>query len=333
MPNGYAEDGTDEMPSKAQEEGPVSEAELDSLVQQSLGEHYSPIEDADASEATHPRKKEEAPDTDQEEGGDESEEEESDEGSEKESKKTETPKKSEKEHEEGKNDTGSNPESERDMQPRVTETKPSGLDRRLAKVWIEHQMLLGTDADELPSIDALAAEMHKYSIKERKDAMHFHRLEVKKLRGQSGNALDQEDLAAIREAEREEVRQEVLAEINEKRERDDFVAFIGDHPELDEESKEYDQTLSSAVETLWRNGMPIRQAFATVTESIEKTRGDAKREEARRKQRSLSGVASSSGDGGSDSSEDLTYEDMAKLQAEDPTEWERLIRSGYTPKR
>lgn len=280
----------------------VAEDELDAKVRESLGDHYIPLDGgSEEPTATQSEKKGEP-------------------------KPEETPKPE-------PEVVGEPSQDEVDL-PAIPkpEVRTSRLDKSIAKYYIRNLILNGEQ--EVPSEEEIIADLRKYPMEDKIQALHYHRLEHKKLKGitPTGNdELDDEDREAIQDAQREQIRSEVLAEENEKKVKGAFVQFITDHPELDETSKTYQPSFARAVETLWRGGMPINEAFDTVSEQITAAKEAFEKETEKSKQAALSGVVSSSGDA-NPSGEGLTWEDMARLQVEDPTRWEELIKSGYTPK-
>lgn len=215
--------------------------------------------------------------------------------------------------------------------PRM-EPRTSKLDKRVATLYLQNLLLSGEKS--VPSVDEIVEELRGVPMDQKIEALHFHRLRQKELKGirpTGKDELDPEDTESIRDAERESIRQEILAEEHERQVKQSFVGFIEAHPELDESKKEYQPKLARAVETLWRGGMPIEEAFSTVNESIAAVRESAEKAEKKEKQKALSGAVSASGDA-NPSHGGPTWEEMAQLQRSDPEEYDRLIKSGYTPK-
>lgn len=290
-----SEDGAEPQPS-------VSERELDAKAEESvktsLGESYVPMDgDTPSPETKQPEKEEE------------------------EAPKDATP------------EAPGEPEEEIETPPiPKMEPRTSKLDKRVATLYLQNLILSGEKS--VPSVEEIVEELRRVPMEQKIEALHFHRLRQKELKGirpTGKDELDPEDTESIRDAEREAIRQEILAEEHEYRVKQSFVGFIGEHPELDETKKEYQPKLARAVETLWRGGMPIEEAFSTVSESIAAVRESAERAEKKEKQKALSGAVSASGDA-NPSNGGPTWEEMAQLQRNDPAEYDRLIKSGYTPK-
>jgi hypothetical protein len=304
-----AGDGAEPQPSApvtdsaAPDAAKVAEDELDAKVKASLGDHYVPLDGAEETQAAEqPEKKQPEEVTE------------------------ETP--------EAKPDQGEQPEGEDIETPPIPRPEPqaSKLDKRVATLYVQSLILSGEK--NVPSVDDVIADLRKYPMAEKVEALHVHRLRVKELKGIRPNGkdeLDEEDNEALRDAQREEIRNEIYAEENEKQVKKSFVEFLTAHPELDESSKEYSPTLARAVETLWRRGMPINEAYETVTEQVAAAKEALEKATEKSRQAALSGAVSASTDS-RPTGEGPTYAEMALLQESDPTEWERLVRIGYTPK-
>lgn len=209
------------------------------------------------------------------------------------------------------------------------EARPTRLDTRVAQLYIRKLHMLGEE--NIPTEEQLLADLKKYSKEQKIDAMHFHRLEIKKISGDtSGDELDVEDIEAIKDAERESIRQEIITEQHQIQVQTEFVEFLDKHPELLKEKKEYDPRLAKAVETLWKGGMPLPEAYATVTESISSVKADEGKEAAKRKQKLLSGSVSASNDF-SKGAKAMTWTEFDKLRTSDPARYEKLLDEGYEP--
>ena len=285
-----------------------AEDELDAKVRESLGDHYVPLDgenpSPDTTDPEKPKEESQAPKPDEE------------------SKPAPA-----------QGQSGDIPENVETPPIRTPEPQASRLDKRVATLYVQNLLLSGEK--DVPSIDELVEELRGYPMEQKIDALHHHRLRNKELKGikpTGKEELDPEDSEAIRDAERESIRAEIRAEEHERQVKQSFVAFINAHPELDESKKEhYQPNLARAVETLWRGGMPIEEALETVNASLELVKETVQKTEQSEKQRAFSGSVSASGHA-SPSKGELTWEDMARLQTEDPEEYERLIKSGYTPK-
>jgi len=292
-------DGAEQQPSATPTESATTpsmdteEAELDAKVRENLGQHYIPVDSA----------------TDEPE-----------------TKQPETEKQTESEQKPDEGDV-QNPEETVETPPiPKPESRASRLDKRVATLYVQNLLLSGEKT--VPPLDELVEELREYPMDQKVQALREHLRRNKELRGvKPTEEFEPEDIESIRDAERESIRSEVIAEENERKVKQSFVEFIGEHPELDESKPEYRPTFARAVETLWRGGMPIQTAFETVTSEID----SIKNEELKKKQEALSGAVSASGGSGEGKNE-LSWEDMARLQLEDPVEYERLVRSGYTPK-
>jgi len=302
-------DGTEPQPSAlvtdsaAPDAAKVAEDELDAKVKASLGDHYVHLDGTEEVQAAEQPEKKQPEEV-----------------------KEEVPEADPVQKEQ--------PENEEIETPPIPRPEPqaSKLDKRVATLYLQNLVLSGEK--NAPSVDEVIADLRRYPMDQKIEALHFHRLRVKELRGIRPNGkdeLDDEDREALHDAEREEIRNEVYAEENEKQVKKSFVEFLTSHPELDESAKEYNPTLARAVETLWRRGMPINEAYETVTEQISAAKEAIEKAGEKSKQAALSGAVSASTDS-KPNREGPTYAEMAQLQIDDPTEWERLIRNGYTPK-
>lgn len=278
----------------------AEEEELDAKVKENLGAHLDPVEEEKKEpEASVPEEK-------PKEGEDPSKE---------------------------KEEPGKPEEAEVEIPPiPKPEARPSRLDRRVASLY--QQNLILTGAKEVPTMEALLDDLKQYSKEEKIQALHFHRVEQKKLKGEKPTGqseFDEEDHEAIRDAEKEAMRDEIRAEEHEKQVMSAFTQFIIAHPELDETTKEYKPTLARAVETLWRGGMPIHEAHKTVTEQIEMVKQEQETNAAKEKHAALSGAMSAGSASKPADDGKLSWEDMQVLMEKDPEKWAKLIESGYQP--
>lgn len=216
--------------------------------------------------------------------------------------------------------------------PRIDPPEPrtNRLDRRLAQIYIQNCLMEGDE--NVPTEEQILADLRSYSREDKMNSLNQHLAHRKRLRGErpTENNFEEEDIEAIRDAERESIRQEILAEENEMRTQTNFVKFMDSHPELIPENNEYDPRLAKAVETLWRGGMPIKEAFETVTDSISSVKANEKREAEIMKQRALSGAISASNDS-SRGTKSMTWTEFDKLRTTDPARYERLLDEGYEP--
>jgi len=300
-----SEDGAAPQPSVSPVDSvtPSPEAELDAKAEESvrdrLGDRYVPMDsDQQEPDTTEPEKEsEEAP-------------------------KDATP------------EAQGEPEEEIETPPiPKMEPRTSKLDKRVATLYLQNLLLSGEKS--VPSVDEIVEELRKVPMEQKIEALHFHRLRQKELKGirpTGKDELDPEDTESIRDAERESIRQEILAEEHERQWMQSFVTFVNEHPELDETKKEhFDRPFAYAVERLCNGGIPINEAYDIVRESISVAKESVEKAEKRAKQKALSGAISASGDA-NPSHGGPTWEEMAQLQRSDPEEYDRLIKSGYTPK-
>lgn len=213
--------------------------------------------------------------------------------------------------------------------PAITppDSKPTRLDRRLASRYIHNLHLKGEK--DLPTEESVIADLKKYSKEEKIQALHFHLQMEKELRGEkpTGDDLDEEDKEAIQDAERESIRNEILAEEHEKGVKTNFVQFIDNHPELVEGQKDYNPKLAKAVETLWRGGMSVREAFDTVTEQIQAVKDAQVAEEKKEKSAALSGVLNGAGQTPTQEKA-LDWPEVQRIEREDPALYRRMLAEG-----
>ena len=209
--------------------------------------------------------------------------------------------------------------------------QPSRLERRIAKLYQEVLILKGNDEDLDP--DQILSEIKKYSLADKTKALRNLISERNTLRtGKKDDTVDlsEEDHQAIVEAEVENRLQGMQAEIQEREWKDDLVKSVEAHPELDERRNEYNPKIAVAVEKLAQKGMKVSEAYQLVTESISSAQADEKKEAEIKKQKALSGAVSATHDnvepkGG------LTWEDMARIQVEDPDRYMKIIKDGKLP--
>ncbi len=219
--------------------------------------------------------------------------------------------------------------------------KPTRLDRRLASLFRRNLMQMGEKDENIPTEEDIIADLSKYSKEEKIQAMHFHRMKNKELRGEQPKGddsdLDEDDKAAIQDAERESIRQEILAEEYEKGVQEGFIKFIDEHTELlpdDPETKKkfpgkkkYDPVLAEAVQTLFEGGMQIAKAHETVMKQIQRVREAAEEKAKKDKSRALSGVLSGSGQTPAEEKE-LDWEEVQRIEKEDPQLYRRMLAAG-----
>ena len=234
----------------------------------------------------------------------------------------------------GEEDKKHDEQSDDDMRSdalQQTETQqrvPTRLDRRIAQVYINNLVLGGTS--DVPSLEEVMEELSQYSHQEKINALHFHLQTEKRLRNDGSTyAVTPEDADIIREAQREEIRGELIAEQQAISTAENFVTFIENHKELDENAKEYNPTIARAVEALWNdgNGLSITEAYRTVTEQIAQAMAEVERRERKDKNRALSGAMSGSG-AAAESNTEMTWDDVQKIKEEDPERYMRELAAG-----
>lgn len=305
-----SDNGAEPQPSATQDD-----ARIDELVKESLGEHYVPLDESAPEPSATETEEEKTPSSE-------------------EPKPTEAAKPAPEAKETTNEEAERKPEEDVELPPIPKPEMPaSRLDKRVATLYVQNLLLSGEK--EVPSLDEVINDLRKYPMEQKIDALHFHRTRQKELKGirpTGREELEPEDSEAIRDAERESIRQEVIAEEHERQVKRSFVEFLGAHPELNESAKEYQPTLARAVETLWRGGMPIQDALETVTKQIDAVKESFEKTTKKERQAALSGAISASGDAKPAHPDGPSWEEMAQLMTSDPDEWERLIKSGYTPK-
>jgi len=254
-------------------------------------------------------------------------------GKPKEESETEEEKKPEAEKAEGENqeknevDENQNDENQNIQNHEIQSMTPR-LDKRLADKYIQILTLKGDK--NIPTKEELMNDLKNYSKDQKVEKLKQYLEIVREMRGlKPSRALEAEDIEAIKDAEREEIRQEIIQEENQTKEVVNFVEFIDNHPELDETKKDgkYDPILADAVETLVYGGMSIKKAYKTVTDKIEQVKQDRIAKEKEVKNKALSGIISGAGENPGKSGE-LTWEDVEKIEAEDPQRYHRMLAEG-----
>lgn len=217
------------------------------------------------------------------------------------------------------------------------EPKPTRLDRRLASRYIRNLHLQGET--EIPTEEEILEDLKKYSKEEKIQALKHHLYQEKRLRGEkpTGNDFEEEDVEAIQDAEREAVRQEILAEEHEKRVMRSFVEFVDNHTELlpdtpenkkeFQDKKAYNPILAKAVETLFQGGMPISEAYETVTAEIKAVKEAQDTKAEKEKNAALSGVLSGTGQSHKEDKE-LDWDDVKRISEEDPQLYKSMLAQG-----
>lgn len=311
------EDTSDELEKSSGERQPwepPTEEDADRAVAQTLAAHLGPVEVTEEKESVS-------------EGDAKPEEEEKQE--EEKAEGEADPAKSEETKEEG----------EEVVVPKIpvqeTAQKPGRLEKRIAKLYIQN---LNLSEQNAPNVEEVLAELTsgKYTHDQKMAMLHLHRKQNKQIRGVDIRVREpdeEEDAAIVKESEKEQIRQEIVQEERQKFAEKDFVAFLGEHPELDEETKDFNPALARAVETLWKGGMPIRDAFETVTSQFEAVKVEHAKAEEKAKQKALSGVMSASTQVKTEKTDgEYTWAEFDQLMREDPSKWQSLVEKGYTPK-
>jgi hypothetical protein len=208
----------------------------------------------------------------------------------------------------------------------------SSIDKRIAKLYQETQILQGSEAPEMT--DILAA-IEGYSFQDKEQALHRLLTERRTLRGDTGVAeMDVEDQEALIEAQVEERLQSMQAEIHEKERLDDLISMLEQHPELDERKPEYDKQLEQAVNTLYERGMKVSEAYALVMKSIETAKEKQIQKEKNQaeisKQKALSGVVSATNNAPKND-KGMTWEQFDELRTTDPDRYTKLLKEGFRP--
>lgn len=228
----------------------------------------------------------------------------------------------------------------------VQADQPKKLDRRIAKLFLNNKLLRGED--DIPDFNKVALEIQRYPVEEKLKALKNLLAENKALRGEEkespkGNApwnrreetvdLSEEDHEAIVEAEADQRYQSMQSEIAEREWQEDLIKTVDAHPELDERKKEYNPRLATAVENLVMKGMKTSEALSLVTESIssasEKAAKDEKVRSELKKQSALSGAVGASTDNVEPKT--LTWEEVARIQKEEPDRYMQMVREGKLP--
>ncbi|MFA5993361.1 MAG: hypothetical protein WC823_00205 [Parcubacteria group bacterium] len=229
---------------------------------------------------------------------------------------------------------GEDKQEEEVVLPPITqpEARTTRLEKRIAKIYIRNLRLSGEDEDKIPSEEAIFAELKQYSIPEKAQSLKMHLRQGNEMMGKpsTGNVMDEEDMEAIRDAERESIRQEIITEQHEVKYKEDFVAFMDSHPELDASKKEHNPKLEKAVAALLSGGMPIAEAYETVSELTTGVKVDEHKEAELNKQKLLGGLVSATNDV-SKGAKNMTWEEFDKLRTSDPDKYEKLLDSGYQP--
>lgn len=212
--------------------------------------------------------------------------------------------------------------------PTPPEYKPSRLDKRVANRYIRNLHLQGYSIEDIPSEEEIFEKLRGASFQEKQRALESQLSLNKMLRGETNEELEDGDIEALREEEKEEIRREVLAEEETKATMRNFVSFLDAHPELDEDKKEYDPVIAKAVEALFRdgNGMPVDEAYSLVVSNINKAREAKEKAETKRKNAALTGVMSGVGKVENDGGIDWDY--VNRISQSDPDRYIKELLDG-----
>lgn len=213
--------------------------------------------------------------------------------------------------------------------------KPTRLDKRLADKYIRNLYLAGEE--NIPTPEELMEQLAKTSVEDKVEALHFHLRKFKELsKDPTEPKLDVEDVEAIREEEREKIRREILAEQEEQQAREKeeeeknfFLGFLEEHKDLVKDSKEFNEPLYNAVNALFRGGMRIDEAYNTVQSQFKAIEKAKIKEEKKKENSAVSGVFSASP---GESKSSLTWEDVARIQQEDPEKYRQMVKNNQLPK-
>lgn len=177
-------------------------------------------------------------------------------------------------------------------QPEIfTPTEATGLDKRIAKLYLNNQLLNGADPDY--TLEQVIDEVKKHPFEEKKSTLHRLLSESKQLKGQEDDGrLTQEDVEALADAEADRRVNAMLREREEKAWQQDLIETVEAHPELDERSKKFDKNFSALIEARVQNGMKASDAYNSVIAEKEAIKQIAQKEIERERQKDLSGTMS-----------------------------------------
>jgi hypothetical protein len=169
-----------------------------------------------------------------------------------------------------------------------TEKKPSGLDKRIATLYLNNQLLRGEETAY--TFEQVLEEVKNHPAEEKTETLKRLLGERKELRGQEDDGqMSQEDAEAIIDAEAEKRFESLQREIVEKDWHEDLVKTVESHPELDEKSKQFDPELTLMVEGMVRSGKKASEALAYIQSVQEKIKVRALKEAEKDRQKDLSG--------------------------------------------
>lgn len=262
-------------------------------------------------------------------------------------KEEEVPEKKEEDSESGKT------EEESQIQAPVL----GRLEKRIAKLYLSNLILQGKE-DDLPNPEDIARSVQGFPPEEKKKALHKLLADQKALRsGTVGKAptglekfpwnrnnnedeivdLSEEDHEALVEAEADQKLQEMQGEIGEREWQKDLVKSMEAHPEIDESKKEFNPKIYAAVEKLvlphgenGQRGMRVSEAYKFVMDSISAAKEEKQQDAEIEKQNALSGAINAGADNARPK-KNLSWEEVAEIQANDPARYMQMVRDGELP--
>lgn len=320
-----AEDQT--QSSNVENDSQTETADDDGKIEEILGPHLSANSEEESSDEDDLEDEEDAKNPEAEENPEENGEEVSE-------KKDDIEKQEENEDDSAGDDMANAMSHNTQDQPRT-----SRLDRRLANLYIQNQSLQGND--NLPETEAILNALNQMDYDEKQQALKKLLKSNRALRSggeddQSSDPnddfleLSEEDHEALIEAEAERRMQEMQGEVAKREWNEDLVQTVEAHPELNEETKEYDSTVAEAVANFIGKGMKASEAYKVVMDSIKKVHEEARKSTEKRKQKALSGVVSASNDA-IETTGGFTWEELAKIQESDPERFLKLVQEGKLP--
>ncbi len=217
------------------------------------------------------------------------------------------------------------------------------FDKRLVNLALTNAALNGADVDA----EDIAQRVKGMSFEDKKAVLAELLEDNRSLRGDEEPT--EADVEALADARAEEMLiEQELAEAQEAQLaqaqawHQELDTLIKEHPELDESSNDYDPTLAQALELavldgtdadgnpVPRYGVDPAKAYEAIVSAREQALMRKQKQAERNRTRALSGAvngASSSGGAGGT----LTWEDMARIQREDPERYEYMIENGELP--
>jgi hypothetical protein len=215
--------------------------------------------------------------------------------------------------------------------------KASRIDKRIATLAVKNAALAGQELDYEEAMSIVGAR----TLKEKKQILKELWQQNAQFRGLYSRELSEEDLEALAEMRAEEKlaeREMAEAEAAEVSKQDGWhetlTSLITGNPALDEKSTEYNPVLAEALELMLsengspRYGVDPKAAWEKVQKAAGLAEAKAKAEEERGRQEALSGALSGTGQR---APEGYTWEEVNRIQAEDPELYLRLVRENKLP--